>query len=272
MKLTDIFHLINYTRIHVIALYGFLLWFLMSQRLLSSLSISQYFIVLALTFILGFVYIHNKTTDVLEDKEEINLVSIKYLKITSAFFLFFGCVFSLSVSGMFFIVCFMFAIVGYLYNKGIFVGKNKILPRLKSLFVWKTIVAGGAWYLSVITAFYFSSTLTASFIYLAYFYLYLFFLFIAFELWWDIRDIKGDTVAKVKTIPVVFGVQYAYIVSFVSLAISYWLRVIHGFSFISVVTYLMLIISMFMSIKYKTAYHLAIYGFILLILFQFIFL
>lgn len=263
----NIFFLMNYLRIHVIALHGLIMWQLVTVKSGVILSKEQYLVILALTSVLGFVYIHNKYSDQQEDGKASAVVSSSSVLYISFSLLVLSLLLSLSLSASFFFTCLFFALIGYLYNQG-FEFKNISIPRFKKVFFIKTLVAALSWYGSIIACLYFTDSYWGALSLSVDYYLYLLFLFAAFEVWWDIRDVDTDKIHGIRTIPVVLGLKWGYgIFLFLSL-ISMILRLRYGFSVLYVAMYIPLVLGLLITLRYKIGYHLAVYGFIIFILFQ----
>ena len=263
----SIFFLMNYLRVHVIALYALIMWQLVAIKSGGVLLKEQYLVILALTSVLGFVYIHNKYSDQKEDgkaSERISPASILYISFS---LLGFSLLLSLFLSVPFFFTCLFFALIGYLYNQG-FEFKNISIPRFKKVFLVKTLVAAFSWYGSIIACLYFTDGYWGALSLSVDYYLYLLFLFAAFEIWWDIRDVDTDKMHGIRTIPTVLGLKWGYVI-FLSLSlISMILRLRYGFSILYVAMYIPLVLGLLITLRYKIGYHLAVYGFIIFILFQ----
>lgn len=259
------FYLINHLRIHVILLHLIILWQLVAVKFGNNLSREHYQVILSLSLILGFVYVHNRYTEAGEgDRIPKAVISIQYLSLSM---LFFGLILAALFSFSLFLTCLFFTFVGYLYNQG-FNLKKIFVPRLKNIFIVKTLVASFSWYGSVIACIYFVDGYRGGLFEVIDSSIHLLFLFIAFEVWWDIRDLEEDKKNKTQTLPVVFGVlpTFLFFISFIT--ISALLKFRDSFSFVEVARYFPLIVGFLITLRYKIGYHLAVYGFIIFILFQ----
>ena len=100
--------------------------------------------------------------------------------------------------------------VGYFYN-------TPLLPslphlRLKNLFIIKNVSSGAGWSLGLLVFPMLRTHTQPDWRFLTAF-VYMFAMVMTYEIMWDIRDVAGDTLAGIRTLPIVLGINSARIYS-----------------------------------------------------------
>ncbi|WP_342303838.1 UbiA family prenyltransferase [Methanolobus sp. ZRKC5] len=171
---------------------------------------SVFYNCLAGGLIIYAVYTLDRAMDVEEDaanRPELKGASKKTALIVSLICFLIGAAI-LSANGLI-MIAFLPLVTGYLYTKGIKVGKFNL--RLKGGMGMKNLVVGITWgaFIAGIAGIY-AASIVAPLIVFLYFGMKLF----INSTIYDFKDIKGDTMAGIKTLPVVLGKQRAKILLF----------------------------------------------------------
>ncbi len=100
------------------------------------------------------------------------------------------------------------AAVGYFYN-------TPLLPswphlRLKNLFIIKNLSSGAGWSLGLLVFPMLRAHTQPDGLFLTAF-VYMFAMVVTYEIMWDMRDIEGDALAGIRTLPIVLGINNARI-------------------------------------------------------------
>ena len=100
------------------------------------------------------------------------------------------------------------AAVGYFYN-------TPLLPswphlRLKNLFIIKNLSSGAGWSLGLLVFPMLRAHTQPDGLFLTAF-VYMFAMVMTYEIMWDMRDIEGDALAGIRTLPIVLGINNARI-------------------------------------------------------------
>lgn len=173
-------------------------------------------LIIGAVFFVGLVWIYlfNKVCDRREDlisqpEESLKQSETKYFKKLLPFLVL------LPIPILFFInqpvwpyLCYVG--LGFLYSYPLFKGM-----RLKNVFFVKNLVAGidmlaPVWFGLII---YFPPYYIAPYEFNFNFFAALFLIYVAGEILWDIRDIKGDDMNNIQTLPVVLGVQKSKVIA-----------------------------------------------------------
>ncbi|WMW21657.1 UbiA family prenyltransferase [Methanolobus mangrovi] len=171
---------------------------------------SVFFNCLAGGLIIYAVYTLDRAMDAEEDmanRPELKGASKKTALIVSLICFLIGAAI-LTANGLI-IIAFLPLVTGYLYSKGIKIGKVNL--KLKGGMGMKNLVVGITWgaFIAGIAGIY-AATIVAPLIVFLYFGMKLF----INSTIYDFKDIKGDTLAGIKTIPVVLGEKRAKILLF----------------------------------------------------------
>jgi 4-hydroxybenzoate polyprenyltransferase len=98
------------------------------------------------------------------------------------------------------------AAVGYFYNTPVMPSKPHL--RLKNMFIIKNLSSGAGWSAGLLLFPVLRTHTPLNSLFLTAFF-YMFATVMTYEIMWDIRDIKGDARAGIRTLPVVLGINGA---------------------------------------------------------------
>jgi 4-hydroxybenzoate polyprenyltransferase len=233
-------------------------WFLYSSRISAEISVEYGLVAMCIG---GFAYLLNRYTDysydVIVDKGLIKVPRRIYL-LFSFFFLFIGL--SLMIKNIVYIFpVFLGIVFGIFYSL-----KTFFRYPLKNYFVIKNIFASGSKYIGTMCGVLLFKPMTLVLFFRS---ISMFAFHLIYEILWDIRDIKSDTVGKVATIPRFFGRDVALGVCFIIWSFSLFSQFIFikqtDYFFIKYEIVLLFILSL-VKIKDVRWFHVMIYFHIVL--------
>lgn len=168
----------------------------------------SYLISLSFAMIFSAIYIFNKATDIVEDSINFKSFPIKNKNYPIIFSVIFAIIpipylfFTNKILLLFYL--FIPFLLGFLYSHQL---KFLKIRRLKEIILLKNIISALVWALT---------PLTISFIFLGKInflaFIHTFIMVFIIEVMWDIRDIEGDLVNRISTIPNKFGILFTKII------------------------------------------------------------
>jgi 4-hydroxybenzoate polyprenyltransferase len=112
------------------------------------------------------------------------------------------------------------ATTGYFYNTPLWHSKPNL--RLKNMFIIKNLSSGAGWSAGLLIFPMMRTHTQPDRLFFTAF-VYMFAMIMTYEIMWDIRDVEGDTRARIRTLPIVLGINsariYTVILQFVCLGI-----------------------------------------------------
>lgn len=254
-----LFDIINDLRLHVLFNYFLVVsWSLLAWRVSVKNSVEY---ALTVACIAGFAYVLNRYTDykydLIVDKGLKKVRRSTYL-FTAIFFLVLGAGLTLRNQSFLFP-----SFLGFLF--GIFYSiKTVLVYPFKNYLFLKNIFASGSKYIITLLGI---SLFREIDLHLLLMTIPLFVSFLIYEILWDIRDIESDRVGNVKTIPGVFGKEWALIICVVVMLLNFVPQVIFfnksNYFYTTYELLLFFIISL-LFVKNVRWFHVMVYAHILL--------